>query len=157
MIRTASIAALALLATPAFAQEQPTATPSRGLTSVGYGADFGIFVETPLANPGPQVEFWSWMIRNEPKMLGSSEYDIVASRELVDCIAWTRKQLYSDGFLGDRHLGRDPKSVGPEPITPGVMEATAKVVCGKADTSKDAPIADIAAARALVAAKFKPQ
>ena len=83
------------IAAPALAQEAPTATPSRGLTSVGYGSDFGIFVETPLPNPGQQVEFWSWMIRRDPKMVGASEYDMVASRELVDCIAWTRKRAAS--------------------------------------------------------------
>lgn len=157
MIRTAGLALVAaLLAAPALAQPQaPTAKPERPLISVGYGSDFGIFVETPLANPGPQVEAWSWLIRKEPKQIpGGVLYDITASRELIQCANWTRKQLYTDGFLGDRFLGRDPVSTEPEPITDGVTTAVANILCTKTDVSKFTPLADIAAARQAVAAHF---
>lgn len=156
MIRAVCLAfAAALLAAPALAQPSaPTAKPERPLVSVGYGGDFGIFVETPLANPGPSVEAWVWLIRKEPKQIPGALYDITVSREVMDCAGWTRKQLYSDGFLGDRHLGRDPSSTTPEPITGGINQAVANILCGKTDVSKSAPVADIAAARKLVAAHF---
>lgn len=154
MIRIASLAVLALLATPALAQQAPTAKAERPLISVGYGSDFGIFVETPLAGSSPVIEAWNWMIKKEPTQMPGATYDMIASRELIDCAAWTRKQLYSDGFLGERYLGRDPAQVGPDPITPGAGEAFAKILCGKVDISKDAPIADIAAARQLTQDHF---
>ncbi|RYD86254.1 MAG: hypothetical protein EOP61_37990 [Sphingomonadales bacterium] len=160
MIRTACFAFVAaLLAASALAQPPaPTAKPERPLVSVGFGSDFGIFVETPLANPGPQVEAWSWLIRKAPKQIpGGALYDITASRELIQCANWTRKQLYTDGFLGDRHLGRDTTGTEPEPITDGVTKAIANILCGKTDVSKDAPIAEIPAARKLVAAHFAAQ
>lgn len=156
MIRIAGLIALAILAMPAFAQQTLPAKPARGLVSVGYGSDFGIFIETPLANPGPKVEASSWNIVKAPKQIPGATYDMTVSRELIDCTAWTRSQLYTDGFLGDTYIGRSPGEVMDEPITPGANEAQAKILCGRVDVSKDVPIADIRAARALVAAKFKP-
>jgi len=100
MIRTTTLAALALFAAPALAQQAPPAKPERGLVSVGYGSNFGIFVETPLANPGPKVEAWIWNILKEPQQIPGATYDMTASREVIDCTAWTRSQLYTDGFLG---------------------------------------------------------
>lgn len=150
MIRTMCLLTLTLFAASALAQEAPTAKAERPLISVGYGSDFGIFIETPLANPGPKVEAWSWMIRKEPKQLsGSVTYDMTVSRELIDCAAWTRSQLYTDGFLGEAHLGRSPGEVKNEAITGGVDEAIAKILCGKVDVSKTPRIADIAAARQI--------
>lgn len=157
MIRTVAFAALALLAAPALAQEAPPAKPERTLISVGYGSYFGIFVETPLANPGPKVEAWIWNLLKEPKTIPGATYDMTVSREVIDCMAWARTQLYTDGFLGERHLGRSPGEVKDEALVAGANEAVAKILCGKVDVSKDAPIADIAAARALTAAHFEPQ
>ena len=148
MIRALCLLAFALLASPALAQEAPPAKPERTLISVGYGADFGIFVETPLANPGPQVEAWSWNILKDPKAIPGAIYDMTVSRELINCAAWTRTQLYTDGFLGETHLGRSPASVQDEPLA-GVNEAIAKILCGRVSVSKDTPIADVAAARQL--------
>jgi len=155
MIRIISLAAVVLAAAPAIAQQQP-AKPERGLVSVGYGSDFGIFIETPLANPGPKVEAWSWLIRKAPKQIPGAIYDMTVSRELIDCAGWTRTQLYANGFLGEAYLGRSPGEGGTTPLE-GANEAAAKIVCGRIDVSKDAPIADIAAARALTAAHFQTQ
>jgi len=156
MIRIASLAALLLAAEPAVAQEAPPARPKRTLISVGYGPDFGLFVETPLANPGPTVEAWVWNILSAPKQIPGATFDMTVSRERIDCAGWTRTQLYTDGFLGEAHLGRTPGGVRGEPLS-GANEAVAGIVCGRVDVSKDAPIADVAAARALTAAHFKPQ
>ncbi len=157
MIRIICLAAFAFAAAPALAQQAPPAKPERTLVSVGYGPDFGIFIETPLANPGPKLEAWSWMIRGAPLQIQGAIYDMTASRELIDCAGWTRTQLYADGFLGDAYLERPPGEGGTTPLHGGVNEATAKIVCGRIDVSKDAPIADIAAARALTAAHFQTQ
>jgi hypothetical protein len=156
MIRIASLAALALATAPAVAQEAPPAKPERTLISVGYGADFGLFVETPLASPGPKVEAWVWNILSAPKQIPGATFDMTVSRELFDCAAWTRTQLYTDGFLGEAHLGRSPGEGDTTPLA-GPNEAAAKIICGRVDVSKDAPIADVPAARALTAAHFKPQ
>lgn len=150
MIRIASLAAFALLAAPALAQEAPPAKAERPLISVGYGSEFGIFVETPLANPGSTVEVWSWMIQKEPKQIpGGALYDITVSRELIDCVGWKRSQLYADGFLGETYLGRSTGGVTDRPIGQAVDAAVANIVCGKVDVSKTPRIADIAAARQL--------
>ncbi len=148
MIRAMCLLALTLFAASALAQEAPPAKPQRTLISVGYGSDFGIFVERPPANAGPQVEAWSWNILKDAKKIPGATYDMTVSREVINCTAWTRTQLYTDGFLGETHLGRSPGSVKDEPLA-GVNEAVAKILCGRVDVSKDAPIADVAAARQL--------
>lgn len=148
---------MSLAVGPALAQEEPTAKPVRTLISVGYGDDFGIFVEAPLPRAGPHVEGWAWMIRKEAKMLNGAPYDMTVSRERFDCNARTRSQLYTDGFHGDTFLGRDKTGTPPSPIQPGVEEAIAGIMCGAVDVSKDAPIPDIAAARAHVAARLSAQ
>jgi hypothetical protein len=157
MNRKICLPMLALLAAPALAQEAPPAKAERTLISVGYGSDFGIFVETPLANPGPKVEAWVWNILKEPKQIPGATYDMTVSRDVIDCTAWTRTQLYTDGFLGDTHLGRSPGDVKNEALGADANEAVAKILCGKVDVSKDTPIADIAAARRLTTARLKPQ
>ena len=155
MIRITSLVILCLLVSPALAQQPRPAKPERGLISVGYGSDFGIFVEAPAANPGPKVEAWVWMILKAPKQLSGTSYDMTVSRDVIDCAGWTRTQLYADGFLGETYLGRSPGEGGATAIASPVDNAFAKIICGKTDVSKDATIRDIAAARALTAAHFR--
>lgn len=155
MKRIAIVLTLSLIASQALAQAAPPAKPVRPLVSVGYGSDFGLFVEAPGPHPGSKVEAWVWMIRKEPRALNGRSYDITASRDLIDCVAWTRTQLYADGFLGETYLGRSPGEGGTAAIGAGANDAVAKVLCGRVNVSKDAPIANIAAALALTVAHFR--
>jgi hypothetical protein len=148
------LAAAIALAAPADAQQAPPAKPSRTLISVGYGSNFGMFVETPLASSGGKVEAWIWNILNAPRTIPGATFDMTVSREVIDCAEWTRTQLYTDGFLGETYLSRSPGEGRTEAITGGATAAYAKILCGKVDLSKDAPIADVAAARALTAKHF---
>ena len=109
MIRAMCLLALTLFAASALAQEAPPAKPQRTLISVGYGSDFGIFVERPPANAGPQVEAWSWNILKDAKKIPGATYDMTVSREVINCTAGPAHSSTPTASLvrriWDAHLG----------------------------------------------------